>query len=227
LQRPPRSAQPVQVANVLSALAQPGPREMWESTRLGAVSAPGMLAALRSGVPPRGGVAATPLEALPERWRMPPTRRTNMSIVRWDPFRELEEMNDRLNRMFGRSNLATTASGKEGLFSFDWTPSVDIAETAEAFEIKAELPDVKKEDVKVSVEDGELRISGERKQEKEEKGKKFHRVERSYGSFMRSFTLPENVDDSKLTAEYKDGLLNVRLPKTEKAKPKAVAVKVS
>lgn len=151
-----------------------------------------------------------------------------MSIVRWDPFRELEEMNDRLNRVFGRSSLATTSgAGKEGFFSFDWTPSVDIAETPEAFEIKAELPDVKKEDVKVTVEDGELRISGERKQEKEEKSKKYHRIERSYGSFMRSFTLPENVDDSKLTAEYKDGLLNVRLPKSEKAKPKAVAVKVS
>jgi HSP20 family protein len=152
----------------------------------------------------------------------------NMTIVRWDPFRELEEMSDRLNRVFARSNLATASgAGKEGFFSFDWTPSVDIAETAEAFEIRAELPDVKKEDVKVTVEDGELRISGERKQEKEEKGKKFHRVERSYGSFMRSFALPENVDDSKLTAEYKDGLLNVRLPKAEKAKPKAIAVKVS
>jgi HSP20 family protein len=150
-----------------------------------------------------------------------------MSIVRWDPFRELEDMSNRLNRVFGRSNLTAPSSAKEGFFSFDWAPSVDIAETAEAFEIKAELPDVRKEDVKVTVEDGELRISGERKQEKEEKGKKFHRIERSYGSFMRSFTLPENVDDSKLTADYKDGLLNVRLPKTEKAKPKQVAVKVS
>src|SRR5688572_32794908 len=152
----------------------------------------------------------------------------NMSIVRWDPFRELEEMSDRLNRVFARGTVATTTpSNKEGFFSFDWTPSVDITETAEAFEIKAELPDVKKEDVKVTVEDGELRISGERKQEKEEKGKKFHRVERSYGSFMRSFTLPENVDDARLTADYKDGLLNVRLPKTERSKPKAIAVKVT
>jgi HSP20 family protein len=152
----------------------------------------------------------------------------NMSITRWDPFRELEAMNERLNRVFGRSALATApAATTEGLFSFDWAPSVDIAETAEAFEIKAELPDVKKEDVKVSVEDGELRISGERKREKEEKGKKFHRIERSYGSFLRSFALPPNVDDTKLAAEYKDGVLNVRLPKTEQAKPKAIAVKVS
>jgi HSP20 family protein len=152
-----------------------------------------------------------------------------MSITRWDPFRELEDMSDRLNRVFGRSALAATpgATSSEGLFTFDWTPSVDIAETAEAFEIKAELPDVKKEDVKVSVEDGELRISGERKREKEEKGKKIHRIERSYGSFMRTFTLPPNVDDTKLSAEYKDGVLNVRLPKTEQAKPKAISVKVS
>jgi HSP20 family protein len=152
-----------------------------------------------------------------------------MSITRWDPFRELEDMSDRLNRVFGRSALAAIpgAANSEGLSTFDWTPSIDIAETAEAFEIKAELPDVKKEDVKVSVEDGELRITGERKQEKEEKGKKFHRIERSYGSFMRTFTLPPNVDDTKLSAEYKDGVLNVRLPKTEQAKPKAISVKVS
>jgi len=153
-----------------------------------------------------------------------------MSITRWDPFRELEEMSERLNRVFGRSALATARAGgeaKEGFLSFDWAPSVDIAETPEAFEIKAELPDVKKEDVKVFVEDGQLRISGERRQDKEEKGKKYHRIERSYGSFMRSFALPENVDDAKLSAEYKDGVLNVRLPKTERAKPKAIAVKVS
>lgn len=150
-----------------------------------------------------------------------------MSIVRWDPFRELEEVSERLNRVFGRSSLATSPGEKAGFFSVDWAPSVDIAETAEAFEIKAELPDVRKEDVKVTVENGQLRIAGERKQEKEEKGKKFHRVERSYGSFLRTFALPENVDEAKLTAEYKDGLLHVRLPKSEAAKPKAIAVKVS
>src|SRR5688572_4702737 len=150
-----------------------------------------------------------------------------MSIVRWDPFRELEDMSNRLNRVFGRNDLARAKEDNGGFITFDWAPSVDIAETAEAFEIKAELPDLKKEDVKVTIEEGQLRISGERKQEKEEKGKKFHRIERSYGSFLRSFTLPENVDDARLTAEYKDGVLNVRLPKTEKAKPKAIAVKVS
>src|SRR5437868_396051 len=94
-------------------------------------------------------------------------RRMNMSIVRWDPFRELEDMNNRLNRMFRNTGLATTRGESSGFLTFDWAPSVDIAETPEAYEIKAELPDMKKEDVKVSVEDGELRISGERKQEKE------------------------------------------------------------
>ena len=96
-----------------------------------------------------------------------------MSITRWDPFRELEEMSDRLNRVFARSALATPRGGadtREGFLSFDWAPSVDIAETPEAFEIKAELPDVRKEDVKVSVEEGQLRISGERKQREGREG---------------------------------------------------------
>lgn len=150
-----------------------------------------------------------------------------MSIVQWDPFRELEDMSDRLNRMFGRSMLRRESSGKDALTAFDWAPSVDIAETNEEYQITAELPEVKKEDLKVSVHDGVLQISGERKQEKEEKGKKWHRVERSYGSFMRSFTLPDNTDPQKVAADFKDGVLKVRLPKSAQAKPKAVEVKVS
>jgi HSP20 family protein len=148
-----------------------------------------------------------------------------MSIVRWDPFRELDDMNDRLNRFFGRSALSR--GDRDALTVVDWAPSVDIVETAEEFQIKAELPDVKKDDVRVSVDGNVLRISGDRKQEKEDQNKRFHRVERSYGSFMRTFTLPDNVDDSKVQAEFKDGMLNVRLPKSEKAKPKSVQVKVS
>lgn len=148
-----------------------------------------------------------------------------MSIVRWDPFRELEEVSERLNRVFGRSIVA--GEGKDAMTTFDWAPSVDVLETNEDFQVKAELPDVKKEDVKVSVDGGVLRIQGERKQEKEEKGKKWHRVERSYGSFLRTFTLPENIDDAKVQADFKDGILNVRLPKSEKAKPKSVEVKIN
>ena len=149
-----------------------------------------------------------------------------MALVRWDPFRELEDMSERLNRVFTRPALRTTG-GKENLTVADWIPTVDISETDGEYLIKAELPEVKKEDVKVTVEDGVLTLQGERRQEKEEKGKKFHRVERSYGSFVRSFTLPESVDESGVKAEYKDGVLNLHLPKSEKVKPKAIDVKVS
>jgi HSP20 family protein len=148
-----------------------------------------------------------------------------MTLVRWDPFRELEDMSDRLNRMFSRPALPRT-NGKETMVVADWVPSVDVSETDGDYQIKAEIPDVKKEDVKVTVEDGVLTIQGERMQEKEEKGKKYHRVERSYGSFVRSFTLPDLVDEEKVKAEFKDGVLNLHLPKSEKAKPKAIEVTV-
>jgi len=149
-----------------------------------------------------------------------------MTLVRWDPFRELEDMSERLNRVFS-SRPALRTNGKENLTVADWVPRVDISETENEYIIKAELPEVKKEDVKVTVEDGVLTIQGERRQEKEEKGKRFHRVERSYGSFVRSFTLPESVDNAGVKAEYKDGVLNLHLPKSEKVKPKAIEVKVA
>jgi HSP20 family protein len=148
-----------------------------------------------------------------------------MTLVRWDPFRELEDMSDRLNRVISRPTLPRT-SGKETMVVADWVPSVDVSETEGEYQIKAEIPDVKKEDVKVTVENGVLTIQGERRQEKEEKGKKYHRVECSYGSFVRSFTLPDLVDEEKVKAEFKDGVLNLKLPKSEKAKPKAIEVKV-
>ena len=108
----------------------------------------------------------------------------------------------------------------------EWAPTVDITEDEKNYIIKAELPDVKKEDVHVRVENGVLTITGERKAEKEEKNKKYHRVERSYGSFARSFTLPENVEAEKVSAAYKDGLLTVTVAKSEKAQPKQIEVKV-
>ena len=109
----------------------------------------------------------------------------------------------------------------------EWAPLVDIVEDAKEYLIKAELPEVKKEEIKVGVQDDVLTITGERKYEKEEKGKKYHRVERAYGSFARSFTVPEDADGAKVTAEFKDGILKVHLPKTEEAKPKTIEVKVS
>lgn len=148
-----------------------------------------------------------------------------MTVVRWDPFQDLEEMSDRLNRAFGRPTVQRER-GKETMTVADWSPAVDISESEREYLIHVELPEVKKEDVKVSVEEGVLTIHGERKQEKEEKGNKYHRVERSYGSFARSFTVPDGVDDTKVTAEFKDGMLNLHLPKSERAKPKAIDVKI-
>ena len=146
--------------------------------------------------------------------------------TRWNPFRELEEMEKRLSSIFGRQAMRADGE-KEALTVAEWSPLVDISEDEKEYLIKAEIPDIKKEDVKLTVQNDVLTISGERKSEKEEKGKKYHRIERTYGSFMRSFTLPEDADGSKVSAEYKDGMLNVRLPKAEKAKPKSIEVKVS
>ncbi|MBE2250765.1 MAG: Hsp20/alpha crystallin family protein [Myxococcus sp.] len=144
-----------------------------------------------------------------------------MNLTTWDPFRELEEMSTRLNRALGRNG-----GQKDSLATVDWAPSVDILETAEDFQVKCELPEVKKDDVKVNVSDGLLRIEGERKFDKEDKSKKYHRVERFYGSFMRSFALPEGVEADKVKAEFKDGLLTVRMPKSPKALPRSVDVKI-
>lgn len=141
-----------------------------------------------------------------------------------DPFRELERIENRVARIL-RHPIAELE--REATSLSDWTPSVDISEDDKEFLVKAELPEMKKEEVKVSVEDGTLQISGERKIEKEEKGKKFHRIERQYGSFSRSFTLPEGADPTKIHAEFKDGVLNVHIAKSEKAKSKAIEVKVS
>ena len=145
-----------------------------------------------------------------------------MQLTKWDPFREMEDVFDRFGRAIGWPRRGT----QEVMATGDWAPRVDIAETDNEFTIKAEIPEVKKEDVKVTVDSGVLTIRGERKQEKEEKDKKFHRVERYYGSFTRSFTLPDNVDESKIEASFKDGMLNLQIPKTEAAKPKAIEVKV-
>ena len=146
------------------------------------------------------------------------------TLMRLDPFRELEEMSDQLNRMYARP--AARTNGKESSTVADWAPTVDISETDGEYVIKAELPEVKKDDVTVTLEDGILMIQGERRREQDEKTTKYHRVERSYGSFVRSFSLPDQVDENGVKAEYKDGMLNLRIPKSEKAKPRAIEIKV-
>ena len=144
----------------------------------------------------------------------------------WDPFPNFGELENRLQRALGIPLTTKNGGEKEAMTVAQWSPLVDITEDEKEYLIKAELPEVKKEDVKVTVENGVMTLSGERKFEKEEKNKKYHRVERSYGSFMRSFTLPEGTSGDKVTADFKDGVLKVHLPKDEKVKPKAVEVNV-
>ena len=148
------------------------------------------------------------------------------ALTRWEPFKEVEEMQRQINRLFGLAPLRTNG-GREAMTISEWAPSVDVIEDEKEWLVKADLPEVKKEDVKVTVENGVLTLTGERKFEKEEKEKKYHRIERSYGNFLRSFTLPDTADGSKVNAEFKDGLLKVHIAKTEKAKPKATEVKVA
>lgn len=149
-----------------------------------------------------------------------------MNLVKWNPFLELEDVSNRLNSIFGRLPVRTE-SGQEMLSVTDWIPTVDISETDTAYLIKGEIPGVKKVDVKITVEDGMITMRGERRQEKEEKSEKFHRVERSYGSFMRSFRIPDDADESAVKAEFKDGMLSVTLPKSEKAKIKSKEIEIT
>ena len=148
-----------------------------------------------------------------------------MNRAGWNPFRELEEMSDRLNRVVAR--VPQGSNGNEAMTTADWTPPVDISETTAEFVIQVEIPEVKKEDVRVTLENGVLTVRGMRRQEAEEKGRKYHRVERSYGSFVRSFSLPNEVNDAQVQADFKDGILTLHLPKSEKAKPKSIEVKVA
>jgi len=141
----------------------------------------------------------------------------------------MDELQRRLASVFDlapyrRSSLTTD---EENMTVPEWAPAVDIIEDEKEYLIKVELPEVQKEAVKVTVEGGTLTISGERKAEKEEKNRKFHRVERYYGRFERSFSIPEDAEDGKVNAEFKDGVLRVHLTKSEKARPKQIEVKVS
>jgi HSP20 family protein len=158
----------------------------------------------------------------------------NMNLIRrsqhnaWDPFREFQELSDRLNRMFEpRYAPASTDAREQALTVFDWAPAVNISETDKAYLVKADLPDVKKEDVKVMHDNGVLTIEGERRQEKREESEKFHRVESSFGKFLRRFTLPEDAQAESIEAAFKDGALTVTIPKTAIKAPKSREIQVS
>ena len=152
------------------------------------------------------------------------TKWNPFQMSRWEPFRELEEIERRLESLFDRSPFSRS---QEGIPAQQWYPQVDISEDEKEYSIKADLPEVAKTDVKVSFREGVLEIAGERKQEKKETTRRFHRTERTYGAFMRSFTLPAAAEGERAKAEFHDGVLTVRIPKSEKLAPKAIEVRVS
>ena len=147
------------------------------------------------------------------------------TIVRWDPFREMATLQERLNRAFDDA-WGRARRPDEEFVSGSWLPAVDVRETKDAVEISAELPGLDPKDVEVSVENGILTLKGARQFEKATEGETYHRVERSYGAFERSFNLPTNVDAEKVRAVYRHGVLHLTLPKREEAKPKSIAIKV-
>lgn len=147
------------------------------------------------------------------------------TLTTWNPFGELDEVQNRLGSFFG-GTFPRFGNGNGSLRLADWSPQVDITEDDKEYLFKTDLPEMKKDEIKVNVENGVLSVSGERKAEKEEKNKKFHRIERSYGTFLRSFVLPEDADGAKVSAEFKEGVLKLHLPKSPAAKPKAIEVKV-
>jgi len=141
-----------------------------------------------------------------------------MTLVRWSPWKELEDMQRGLSHILDDNSFGATETGR-------WVPAVDIRETDDAMLVQAELPGIDKKDVKLEVKDGVLTISGERNYEKDVKEENVHRIERSYGRFVRSFSLPTNVNTDKVEASMNNGILEIRLPKKETAKPKAITVK--
>lgn len=143
-----------------------------------------------------------------------------MGIIKWTPFTGFDDFEEKLHRLVRTSEA-------EGLMFGEWTPAVDIKEAEKEYVITADLPDVKREEVKVGFNEGVLTIEGERKLEKEEKTERFHRIERGYGKFVRRFALPNEVDADHVTAEFKDGVLTVRVPKSANAKPRTIEVKAA
>jgi len=155
-------------------------------------------------------------------------RKIMKTLTTWNPLREMEEFQNRFQTFFGGLPTFPFRFPKNGeRFKMpEWSPLVDIIEDDREYLFKADLPEMKKDDVKVTIENGVLYISGERKTEKEEKKKKFHRLERFFGTFERTFTVPEDADTTKIMAEFRDGVLQVHLPKRPMPKPQPIEVKV-
>jgi len=149
-----------------------------------------------------------------------------MDIVKWNPFQEMEDIMNRYQRLMRHTLPQLDLEPETDLAKADWHPRADIAETEKAFIVKVELPEVEKKDIDISVNQGLLTIRGERKREKEEKSKRFHRIERSFGSFSRSFRFPNDIEEDKIEANFKDGVLQITLPKSAKAKQKQISINI-
>jgi HSP20 family protein len=148
-----------------------------------------------------------------------------MSLIKWDPFRDLLSLQERMNKLFEES-LFRSGKDQEDLTVGRWSPSVDVMENEQEIVIKAELPGIELKDVEVLIKDNLLTLRGERKFEKEEEKEDYHRIERAYGAFQRVFTLPASVEQDKVKAKMKDGILEIRLPKAKKELPKKVEIEV-
>ena len=148
-----------------------------------------------------------------------------MTLIRWTPIRNMTNFQDEMNRLFNEFFTPTPDRNEAGVFP--WNPLVDIAETKDDIIVKAEIPGMKKDDIKVVIQDNVLTLKGEKQEEKQEKDKQYHRVERSYGSFERSFSLPVSVQVDQAKADYKEGVLTITLPKAEETKPKEVSVNIN
>ena len=146
-------------------------------------------------------------------------------LTRWDPFQELNWWSDRLNRILGPETArAAKPEGEQALTYGNWLPPVDIVEGKDKIRLNVELPGFKEDQVNLTVENGMLTIKGERKFEKEDKEENYHRVERSYGTFVRSFTLPTSIDQNRIQADFSDGILHIEMPKREETKPKQIPI---
>ncbi len=149
-----------------------------------------------------------------------------MAIERWDPFREMTSLQDRMNCLFSNFRLRTPLAEEE-IAQGKWVPAVDIYEINEAIILKAKLPGIIKEDIMVEVKDNTLSLKGEKKFEKEVQEERYQRIERSYGAFQRAFTLPGTVQSDRVKAKFKEGILEITLPKMEEAKPKQIKVEAN
>ncbi len=147
-----------------------------------------------------------------------------MALIRWDPFRDLLTLQDRMDRLF-QDSMTRNRGYEQSLAPGFWSPPVDIYETDEAVILRAELAGLNKNDVTIEIKDSNLVLRGERKFEKDIKEENYHRIERSYGSFARTFSLPQTVDQSKVSATFKDGLLEITIPKVKDARPKQIEIK--